>query len=381
MSEMIKIAIMGDICPTDDYRIFFDSKNPRNLLGQVVDRLNEADIAIANLEAPATNSDTPINKCGPNLKAKPQDITLLKDTGIDVLSLANNHILDYGEDAVVETINVCKKEKIITVGGGKNETEAKEPCYISVKEKKIGVISFAEAEFNLACNDKPGANHFDCFDSLDNIREAKSKCDYLLVLYHGGVEYYIYPSPLLQKKCRKMVEYGADIVLCQHSHCIGTVEKYNNSTIVYGQGNSVFGYQHGNNAWNEGFLVEIFIDDTAIAISLLLMNASECGVELADEAASKARIEKMNEMSLILNDSTRLEDIWKQFCKDKSDLYLPLLYGRGRLFNKFNRILHNRLMDLLYSKKKKMITMNLVRCESHNEVVQTMLMDSVFKVK
>ena len=84
----------------------------------------------------------------------------------------------------------------------------------------------------------------------------KAQCDYAIVLYHGGKEYYRYPSPNLQKTCRKLVEKGADLVICQHSHCIGCEEKYQDGTIVYGQGNFLF--DHGDNEyWNTSLLVQI----------------------------------------------------------------------------------------------------------------------------
>ena len=85
--------------------------------------------------------------------------------------------------------------------------------------------------------------------------------DYLIVLNHGGIEYYKFPSPLLQRKCREMVKCGADFVVCQHSHCIGTAENFLNGTILYGQGNSVFGYKDNSDSWNNGLLVKLTLSD------------------------------------------------------------------------------------------------------------------------
>ena len=77
-------------------------------------------------------------------------------------------------------------------------------------------------------------------ESLDHIQNLKDQCDYVIVLYHGGKEHYRYPSPYLQRVARKMVEKGADLVVCQHSHCIGCYEKYKDSMIIYDQGNFIF---------------------------------------------------------------------------------------------------------------------------------------------
>lgn len=126
MSREIKIAILGDIFPTKDYRELFDRDDRVSLLGEAVEILQKADLAIANLEAPATEFLKPIKKTGPNLKALPKDLKLLKKSGIDVLSMVNNHILDYRPRGVLDTLSVCEKLGICTVGVGMDSAAAKE---------------------------------------------------------------------------------------------------------------------------------------------------------------------------------------------------------------------------------------------------------------
>lgn len=373
MSQKIKITVMGDICPTEDYRKLFDSGDPRLLFGNSLEVIRNSDIAIANLECPATDGCNRIVKCGPNLKAKPEDIRLLKDAGIHVLSLANNHILDYGGKAVEETISVCKSENILTFGAGKNSAEAEKPMFIDIKQKRICLMSFAEEEFNLASEDSPGANRFDAYESFDRIKNAKEDADYLIILYHGGVERYAYPSPLLQKKCRKMASSGADLILCQHSHCIGTLERYNNAHILYGQGNSVYGYRKNEPSWNEGLIAEITIDGGVVSLSWRLLNAEPDGITLCAEEQTSEKTKLIFENSKRITDKNFIQTEWEAFCEKNKSLYFPLLYGMGRIFNKLNRILNNAVIRLLYSKKRRMVTMNLIRCDAHREVVQTLL--------
>ncbi|WKA57758.1 CapA family protein [Planococcus shenhongbingii] len=374
MEEAIKIAILGDICPTKDYRKFFDSQDPEQVLGGAVNRLKEADLTIANLEAPATESNEPIMKTGPNLKALPRDLETLQKGGIDVFSMANNHILDYGTQGVIDTLETCEKLGIRTVGSGRDSKAAKEPLFIPVKDKMIGILSFAEAEFNLATSNQAGANRFDYFDSIKDIDSAKKNCDFLIVLYHGGSEHYPYPSPLLQKKCRNMAEFGADLVICQHSHCIGTYEEVNGSTILYGQGNAVFGWEDGDQQWNEGLLVEItIIGAVKPQIRFILLNANADGVGLANENKAGERLRRMNEMSKALQHSEQVNALWEDFSHSHVSLYYSMLFGKGRIFNKINRLLKNRLIDFLYSDRERMLAMNMLRCDAHNEVIQTIL--------
>lgn len=380
MDAPLKLAILGDICPTQDYRSLFDNNNAEQLLGEAASILRGADLAIGNLEAPATASVEAILKTGPSLKALKSDLDILKSARIGVLSLANNHILDYGAQGVLDTLEHCEKLGIHTVGAGSNADAAKKPLFLNIKGRKIGILSFAEAEFNLAAEESAGANGFDYFDSIKDIQQAKKYCDYLIVLYHGGIEHHPYPSPLLQKKCRAMAEFGADLVLCQHSHCIGTYEQLHGSTILYGQGNSVFGHQPGNDEWNEGLLVEVAISGQGEReIEFVLLNATVEGIRLANKQKTEERLKMMAEMSLALKDPGQIEELWKEFSLGNAPLYYPLLYGRGRIFTKLNRILNNGLINLIYSQKERRMTMNLIRCDAHNEVVQTILKEKALK--
>lgn len=374
--DSIKICILGDICPTEDYRDIFDRKDSKQLFGESLKIIKNSDISICNFECPATDNEKVLEKCGPNLKAKPQDIKFLKESGINFFSLANNHIKDYGVIGVKDTINLCESEKVRYFGAGVNLEEAKKPLIIEVKNKKIGILSFAEEEFNLAYENEAGANHFDLFNSYDEIEKLKKNTDYVIILYHGGIEYYKYPSPLLQKKCRKMIEKGADIVLCQHSHCIGTHENYMNGRILYGQGNAIYGYRKNHLTWNEGLIVYLEIKET-IEIKYYLLNAEEDGVRLIEEEIARTRFKKLEEESKNILNKTFLEKEWQKFVEKQQALYLPLLYGKGRILNKLNRIFNNKLMDFLVAKKEKMVTMNLIRCEAHQEVVRTILEKSM----
>lgn len=371
---MGSIMVFGDICPDNNFRNLFDNGFPFS--SEIVREIKEATIAIGNLECPATDNTTPIVKTGPNLRAKPEDLEYLSRVGFDVISLANNHIRDYGFIAVRDTIEKAHDIGLKTVGAGTNQADASQPLIMQCDDKSISIISFAEAEFNLATETTAGANPFDPYSSFDDVRKLKDKVDYLIVIYHGGIEHYKYPSPLLQKKCRKFADSGADVVLCQHSHCIGTIEEYNGSTILYGQGNSVFGYHEGDEAWNEGLIVSI--DPSTREIELKLLQAGTDGVRYADDETTTKRLAQMEKDSKNLNDHAWIQSEWSKYCDSQKSLDLPLLYGWNRLFIKGNRVLKNKLIQIWYSRRKKRITMNLIRCEAHHEVIQTILENEIF---
>ena len=147
------------------------------------------------------------------------------------------------------------------VGAGDNISEACRPYIIGRNGIRVGIYACAEHEFSIAGPETPGANPFDPLDSLDHISALKSRCDYVIVLYHGGKEHYRYPSPYLQKVCRKMAQKGADLVICQHSHCIGCFEVYNGSALIYGQGNFIFDDNGDDKCWQTSLLVRVSIDE------------------------------------------------------------------------------------------------------------------------
>ena len=191
------ILIFGDICPDNDYKSLFGYDGKSVFDERIKDLVKKSGLVVGNLECPSTKYTSYITKCGPVLKAELKDIEYLKEFGFDVFSLANNHILDYGSDAVKETINDIKNCGLECFGAGENEEDSKKPYITEVSGRKVGLLSFAEAEFNLARGNNPGANHFDPYTSFDDISDLKKKCDYLIVLYHGGIEHYVYPLSLI----------------------------------------------------------------------------------------------------------------------------------------------------------------------------------------
>ena len=372
MKKEIQIVLCGDICLTKDTEHFFDTANAKGLFNNTLPILQNTHVLVGNLEFALTNTCTKVSKTGPILKGAPHFIKLFTNVGFTALGLANNHSKDCGIVGVKSTLETCNKNNIATVGAGKNEQEAKKPLIIEQNGWKIGVMAFAEHEFNAAYKNEAGANLLDVYEDFEAIKAFKKQVDYLVVLFHGGIEYYQYPSPLLQKKCRKMIAAGANFVSCQHSHVIGTEEVYKTGTILYGQGNTVFGYQKNNSNWNKGLLVTIQLGKSN-AISYVPITATPSGIVTLPEIEKELLLKAMEKRKQEIQQEGFIENSWSAFCEAKKALYLPHLFGLGRVLNKLNRILGNNIINTLYSKKQFQITQNLIRCESHNEVVQTIL--------
>ncbi|MEO9021799.1 MAG: CapA family protein [Ginsengibacter sp.] len=374
------ITICGDICPTQDTEPYFKSGDHKKLFGNCIPFFNSSGLLMGNLEFPIIDNGKGIVKSGPVLKGDDNYIDIFKKSGFHVLGLANNHIKDCGEEGVKNTMAVCTQNGISYVGAGENISKAKIPLIREVNGKKIGILAFAEQEFNIATEDEYGANYLDVYDDFDAIRGFKNEVDYLIILYHGGIEYYEYPSPLLQKRCRKMIDSGADLVTCQHSHCIGTTEKYHSGNIVYGQGNTLFGYRKGSESWNEGLLLQITLpEEKSISSQLdfIPVVANVTGVELMAEKKAKERLEKFFDQSLMIADKEFIKKSWLEFCNKKKTLYMPFIFGFNRILIHSNRILKNEIVKGLFSKQKLRVVTNLIRCESHKEVLDTIFQNEI----
>lgn len=378
---MSKILLFGDICPTKYTRNSFERGDRKAVFGDILPEIESADIVIGNLECAVTDDPSPIKKAGPTLYTNSQSILTLKD--FDALSLANNHVRDCGDEGVMTAIHACNGQGIRTFGAGANLESARKPIIIEKKGLKVGLMSFAEQEFNLATKNRPGACSLNLYEDFDRIREFRKTVDYLIVLYHGGIEYFAYPSPELRRKCRKMAECGADLVSCQHSHCIGTIERYHESTIVYGQGNSVFGYRKGDRGWNRGLLIEIDIEkisneessnidrNITAKVTFKAMEATPNGLQWLDDDNAKELDEELQGREHTSEEV--IDDEWNKFCQKSGLIHLPLLLGWPRLLIAINRRTNNSLVKLLYSRKASNITHNLIRCEAHREVIENIL--------
>lgn len=375
MKKNTEIIICGDLCPTEDTKGYFENEDSNSLFNNIVPVFSKADFVFGNLEFVLTDSPKPIVKAGPILHGKRDYIKVLKKAGIQAVSLANNHIKDCGQEGVKSTIEACKENDVDFFGAGENITKAKEPYIKIVEGYKIGVITFAEQEFNVATATEYGSSFLDPYEDYDKIEAFKKKVDYLIVLYHGGIEYYEYPSPLLQKKCRKFIEKGANLVTCQHSHCIGTLENYCEGTILYGQGNTLFGYREGNESWNQGLLIKLIFNNLFAkpSLELIPIHATKKGIRCIEPSKGAELLARMHQRSKEINDATFIESSWIGFCIAKKALYLPYLFGFGRYFISLNRVLKNKLVSIFYSKRAIRTSHNVIRCEAHNEVIHTVL--------
>lgn len=375
----MKLLIGADLVPTKSNKELFAEANVTALVGEeLLSVLQKADYRIFNLEVPLTDKASPIEKCGPALIAPTDAIAGYKALGVDLLTIANNHIMDQGEQGLVSTLKLLDENGIARVGAGENLKEAEKPYIIYQDGKKVGVYACAEHEFSIAGESFPGANPFDPLESPDHVATLKQQCDYVIVLYHGGKEHYRYPSPNLQKACRKLVKKGADLVICQHSHCVGCEEKYLHGTIVYGQGNFLFDGS-ASEYWLSALLLQIE-DDFSIRYIPLVKTGN--GVRLAQGDDANGIMDAFFKRSREIQKSGTVQKEYARFSESVRSHYLIGFSGinsRNILFRIINRLTGFRwerwIVNSRYTKRKLLGIRNYIECEAHRELVLKSLED------
>lgn len=367
----MSILIGADFVPTKRNIRLFNSENVVALVGQeLLKILKGADYRIFNMEVPLTDKISPIDKCGPNLIAPTSTIKGYKSIGADFVTLANNHILDQGEQGLQSTCDLLIKEKIAFCGAGENLKQAQKPYIVSINGKRIGIYACAEHEFSIAVNNLAGANPYDALESFEHVKKLKNETDYVIVLYHGGKEHYRYPSPELQRVCRKFIQCGTDLVVCQHTHCIGCEEKYLDRTIVYGQGNFLFD-DSGSEFWKTSLLIEI---DNNFQISYIPLVKKGNGVRLASKIDSDKIMQEFFERSEEIKNSEVLNSKYDEFSQKMISEYLFRISGiqKGFLFRIFNKLTNQNYgkwrLRKKFGKQQLLIIRNILECEAHREL-------------
>jgi poly-gamma-glutamate capsule biosynthesis protein CapA/YwtB (metallophosphatase superfamily) len=205
------------------------------------DTLASADLTFANLECPVSD----VGKEKGHLysfRADPRAIEGLLAAGIDVVSLANNHMYDWGPEALLDTLRRLREAGIRPAGAGANDLEAHYPQLIQVGDLRLAFLSYVAIppEYATAAPGKPGVAWLSPERVLADIRFARPLADLVIVSPHWGVEYQPTPTPAQVELARRMVDAGADLIVGTHPHVIQPVEEYNERWIAYSLGNFVF---------------------------------------------------------------------------------------------------------------------------------------------
>jgi poly-gamma-glutamate synthesis protein (capsule biosynthesis protein) len=371
---MIRIVIGGDICPMGRIQNAFIEGNADQIFHDLLEEIASAGLSVVNLECPLVSKETPIEKAGGTiLGARINCINGFVASNWNVLNLANNHSFDHGARGLQETIQAIEGAGLAYVGAGSNIEEAQKPFIKEINGERVVIYSMAEREFSIADEKTPGANPLDLINFVNAIRQHKQQ-GIFIVLVHGGKENYPYPSPEMVRRCRFMVDMGADAVICCHAHCPLPWEIYADRPIVYGLGNLIFeALGQEQDDWYVGYLARLSIEDEQVHLEVIpyFQSHVHLGAKKMDEKARKRFFNEMERKNNEVKDSVFLEDRWLKYCRQQRAQYLEELFGYNRLMSKAR----NLLLRTLHSKKEVLNALLLTQCETHKEILNTIFKD------
>ncbi|MCC6405457.1 MAG: CapA family protein [Candidatus Yanofskybacteria bacterium] len=233
--------------------------------GGIASVTQSANVAFANLET--TISERGVKGgCGYCFRADPRALEGLSAAGFDVLSVANNHMWDYGPDAFADTLQYLAVNNISSVGGGRTLAEAQGPVMRTAGDVRVAYLAYTDLLPASACAtvERAGVNCFDDARMRADIARARGMADVVVVSFHTGTEYKPEHNMVQERIYHAAVDAGADLVIGHHPHVVQDMEQYRTGWIVYSLGNFVFD-QTFSVATMQGAMLEVVLQDKAVA--------------------------------------------------------------------------------------------------------------------
>ena len=369
----VKVLFTGDFCPVYRIEKLAIDQNFDSVLNDFINVFRGNDLNVVDLECPLTTSESARPKTGPHQKAHPDCVNILKYAGVNLVAMANNHIMDYDAGGVNETLKLCTDNGIATVGIGHSDEYPTEPFVMNAGGKSIAIFNYADNEFLSTTDGTLQCNRLDPVRCFYDIRDARDKNDYIIVVAHSGNEFYDLPSPRTKKLYRYIIDSGADALISHHTHAFSGYEIYNSKPIFYGLGNFIYDRPGiTNTKWNQGFVVRLFLGDR---IDFEIIPLKQCTEQpgvfhltAQDKEIFNNEIDRLNS---IISDEEQLEANFRNYCERVYPMYDAFIEP---YFGKYITALQRRhFLPKLLTKRKRLLLLNLIRCESHREVIVRML--------
>lgn len=285
----LTMTFAGDLLLRD---YFYEALKQEGVTGimdeSVLRQLKEADLTCLNQEFPIGVTGEPADKTY-TFRVAPDATQYMTDMGIDVVTLGNNHSLDYGRSALEETFQALEQAEIGYVGAGRNLEEAKASYDVEIKGKKISILGASRvipyASWNASATESGLFTTYEPEALIKAIEQAEERSDFTVVYVHWGVEKSTHPEEYQRTLAKQYIDAGADLVLGSHPHVLQGFEYYNGVPIVYSMGNFIF-----NNRTTDSMMIEATLHDN-LTCSLRVIPCGMSGVKMTaknEEASEKA---------------------------------------------------------------------------------------------
>jgi poly-gamma-glutamate synthesis protein (capsule biosynthesis protein) len=274
VKEPIVLGFAGDInFDESSYPVAKYDAEKKGLLGvlssDLIEEMNAVDIMMLNNEFAYSTRGTKTPDKSYTFRADPSRVKILGEMGVDIVSLANNHALDYGPDALVDTFDTLDGAGIDYAGAGMNMDRAKAPIYRTVQDKKIAFVAASRVVFSMdwyANDTRLGMiGTYDPTLILESIEEAEANSEFVVVFVHWGVERNNYPEQYQRTLATQYIDAGADAVVGCHPHVLQGIEFYKGKPIAYSMGNFWF-----NRSSKESAMIKLYLDPEGTVRTQLL---------------------------------------------------------------------------------------------------------------
>ena len=246
----ITIGFTGDINFDETWSVMKHMRRKGKEIAGCIDprlikKMRGYDYMVVNNEFSISDRGKPMAGKAYTFRSPRRNVKLLKQLGVDAVSLANNHVYDYGKQAFLDTMSTLEKNGIKYTGGGKNSSEARKPVYFQCKGKTIAVIAATRAE-KYVLTPAAGKNSPGVFRTYDDtqycraIKKAKKKADVVIAFVHWGTEYSTKLEDAQKTQAKDYINAGADVIVGAHTHCLQGVGSYKGKPIFYSLGNYWF---------------------------------------------------------------------------------------------------------------------------------------------
>lgn len=277
-ADTLTIVLTGDILLDRGVRREIERHGADYLFSEGIDSVfHQAQVVVGNLECPATKIKAPVFKRF-IFRGEPEWLNTLRQHSITHLNLANNHSIDQGREGLIDTKRQIEEAGMTPIGAGQNRAEAAQPVLLASEPRNVWIIpSLRLALENYAyLPDKPCVSQ-EPMDSLihriSNLREADSTAVIIVSLHWGG-EHTLQPVPSQRMEAHRLINAGADILVCHHTHTLQTIEDYHGKKIYYSIGNFIFDQPKPQNS--QACIVRLHIEKDNLDVETIPIDIRQC---------------------------------------------------------------------------------------------------------
>lgn len=351
-------------------------QGPIQISSELKSYFGDADHCIFNLEAPVTESKRKLHKTGPSLKNDHQGLlSFLTSVNPTLFCLANNHIGDFGQRGIIDTLDFCIQNQVAYTG----ITDTTDNYKSASVTNDIAVLNVCENEWSTIA-DKQVAQGYQQAKFANAIKSLARTHKVVIIIYHGGHEYYNLPSPRLQERFRNFIDSGADLVVSHHTHVFSGKEAYNNKQIYYGLGNFLFAKDKAPASWNLGLTLDVRINaDFSLAISETFTTYNYKTGVLDFVSQNKLQTAKLafEKLSQVVADPASVHDHWNQYVHKNMEQVLwhlsPVHAVRNPFLRKLGYLMGYKGLSVNYMS----MILNYSRCEALSELSQEVLIGEI----